>query len=103
MGKRRGLTAAATVARIAGAGILMPGVDMRDLIKEMQAELDQLALKASSKTPPKHFTLHCGDRPGYWHRGTPRCLLGSVRSRDLAAHASNGTEKSSDAGVRDTL
>ena len=56
MGKRRGLDGGSErVARIAGAGILMPGVDMRDLIKEMQAELDQLAPKASSKTPPKHF------------------------------------------------
>jgi len=44
MGKRRGLDGGSErVARIAGAGILMPGVDMRDLIKEMQAELDQLA------------------------------------------------------------
>lgn len=44
MSKRRGLDGGSErVARIAGAGILMPGVDMRDLVKKMQAELDQLA------------------------------------------------------------
>jgi hypothetical protein len=92
MAKKRGLDGGSErVAKVAGAGILMPGVDMRRLIKEMQAELDQLAPEGVVEDATEALLRYIAEtvlaigtavhRVAYWATYGATVLIGGPRIR----------------------